>query len=481
MVQNKRLSEPEFLKQRKDVLAQWSTGRDVDLEEAIEYHRTMPAQRNMVKKLKYAEEHGEIYASTGMGKATVEEQIELYQFVEKEGKADLLGLSPDSITRQNDYEKAYNAWKESIKAGRSMLNGLPVVNIGVPGIRKMVESVNCPIQPRYGAADSRLCDEILLASGISHTSPDVFMNFWQHHSKVPFDAVVHTHQYVARLIGYYNERGIPISASAQGLYGAGIPPSLQTATAIISLLLDAEQGAKYLRIQCAGHGNLEQDTATGRICRKLLKYYLKNLGYKDIGIFSSVTFNLMQYPVEPGANFAVVFMNTLMARLIGAQISDIRTVAEAKAIPTKEDIAYTFRTAKVIQNFLQSQKISVDEKELELEADMQEKETNCILDRVLEFGDGDILSGAEKAIRAGVLDNPFAANRAAAGKVMGIKDSQGAIRYLRSGNLPFTKEILDYHKEKIEERERKMGRKISYETLIDDLLAVSRGYLVSCS
>ena len=481
MVRNKRLSEAEFLEQRKDVLAQWPTGRDVDLEEAIEYHRNMPAQRNMVKKLEYAQEHGEIYASTGMGKATVEEQIALYQFVEKEGKADLLGLSPDSITRQNDYEKADLAWKESINSGKSMLNGLPVVNIGVPGIRKLVESVNCPIQPRYGASDPRLCDEILLASGISHTSPDTFMNFWQHHSKVPFDTVVHTHQYVARLIGYYNERGIPISASAQGLYGAGIPPSLQTASAIISLLLDAEQGVKYLRIQCAGHGNLEQDTATGRTCRKLLEFYLKKFGYTDVSIFSSVTFNLMQYPVEEGANFAVVFMNTLMAKLIGAQISDIRTVAEAKAIPTKENIAYTFRTAKIIQNFLQSQKIDIDEKELKLEEDMHEKEANCILNRVLELGDGDILSGTEKAIRAGVLDNPFAANRSAAGKVLGIKDSQGAIRYLKTGNLPFTKEILDYHKEKIEERERRMGGKISYETLIDDLMAVSKGYLVSLS
>jgi methylaspartate mutase epsilon subunit len=344
----------------------------------------------------------------------------------------------------------------------------------------MVESVNCPIQPRYGAADSRLCDEILLAGGISHTSPDVFMNFWQHHSKVPFDTVVKTHQYVCRLIAFYNEHGIKISASAQGLYGAGIPPSLQIASAIISLLLDAEQGVQYLRIQSAAHGNLVQDTASGRVCVKLLKYYLDRFGYHDIEIFSSVTFNLMQYPIEPGASFAVVFMNTLMAKLIGAQISDIRTIAEAKAIPTKEDIANTFRTAKVIQNFIQSQKISVNENDVELEATMMEQEVIYILDKVLEFGDGDILKGAEEAIRAGVLDNPFAANRAAAGKVMGIKDCDGAIRYLKTGNLPFPKEIVDYHKEKISARETKTGKKIDYEMLIDDLLAVSKGYLVSC-
>lgn len=481
MVRNKRLSEEEFLKQRKEVLGQWPTGKDVNLEETVEYHQGMDPGKNMVKKLRHAKQHGEIYASTGMGKATIEEQIELYQHVEKEGHADLLGLSPDSITRQNDYDKVEREWKESIKAGRSFLNGLPVVNIGVAEIRRMVESVNCPVQPRYGAADPRLCDEILFAGGISHTSPDVFMNFWQHHSKVSFDFVASTHQYVCRLIAYYNEHGIEMSASAQGLYGAGIPPSLQTATAIISLLLDAEQGVKYLRIQSAGHGDLVQDTATGRVCVRLLKQYLDSFGYGGIDIFSSVTFNLMQYPVEIGANFAVVFMNTLMAKLIGAQISDIRTVAEAKAIPTKEDIANTFRTAKVIEKFLQTQKIGIDEKEVELEASMQEKEVNCILNKVLELGDGDILAGAEKAIQAGVLDNPFAANRAAAGKVMGIKDGQGAIRYLKTGNLPFTKEIQDYHKEKIGQREKKIGRKLDYETLLDDLLAVSRGYLVSNS
>ena len=34
--------------------------------------------------MRYAKEHGEIYAITGMGKATVEEQIALLTYVEKE-------------------------------------------------------------------------------------------------------------------------------------------------------------------------------------------------------------------------------------------------------------------------------------------------------------------------------------------------------------------------------------------------------------
>lgn len=478
MIRNKKLSEEEFFKQRKEVLASWPTGKEVDLEEAIEYHKSLPSNKNFVLKMRYAKENNEIYASSGMGKTTLEEQIELLQYVEKEGQADLLGLSPDSLTRQNDYAAAQQGLDESLKTGKSKLNGLPVVNYGVSNIRKMVESVSCPIQPRYGAADARLCDEILFAGGCSNSSPDVFMDFWQHSARVSLEKVIQTHQYVGRLIGYYTERGVPIGAGAQGFYGAAIPPSLQTATVIISFILLAEQGVKHICVKCTGHGNLVQDVASSKVRCDLLEEYLNKLGYRDVEIFSGISFSLMQYPVDIGANFAVVFMNTLMAKLIGAQMSDIRTVAEAKAIPTKEDIANTFRTAKVMQNFLQTQKIEINKQDLDLEAQMEEKEVRSILDKVLEIGDGDILIGAAKAVEAGILDNPFAANRAAAGKVLGIKDSEGAVRYYNTGNLPFSKEIVDYHREKIAQREIKQGKKINYETLISDLLAVSKGYLV---
>jgi methylaspartate mutase epsilon subunit len=472
------LEEDEFFAERAEVLAQWPTGKEIDLEEAVEYHKSLPPTKSFVHKLRYAKEHGEIYASTGMGKATLEEQLELYRYVEREGQADLLGMSPDSLTRQNDYQAVQKGLEESLRTGKSVLNGFPVVNYGVKAIRKLVEAVGCPIQPRYGAADARLCDEILLAGGCTGSAPDLFMDFWQHSARVPLEKVMRTHQYVCRLISYYTERGVPMYAAAQGFYGAGIPPSLQTATVIVSSALQAGQGVKHLYVACVGHGNLVQDVASARVRLRLAREYLARLGYADVEFFWGLSFNLMQYPAEAGPSLAVVFMNTLMGKLIGAQLSDIRTVAEAKAIPTKEDIANTFRTAKVIQNYLQPQKLEVDREACRLEEEMQEKEVRSILEKVLEFGDGDILVGAAKAVEVGVLDNPFAANRAAAGKVMGIKDAEGAIRYLDIGNLPFPSEVVEYHREKIAQREKRSGRKVDYETIVNDLLAVSRGYLV---
>jgi len=478
MIVNKRLTDDDFFAQRKEVLAMWPTGKEVDLDEAIAYNKSLPDEKNFVRKTKDAEANGEIYCITGMGKSSVREHIELLQYVEKEGEAEVLAISPDSITRVNKFDVVQKHMEESITTGKSRLNGVPVVNAGVSGVRQITESVNSPVCLRGGMPDGRLLSEILFAGGCLSIGPDLGMDFWQHSAKTPYEYVVETHQYIGRLMGYYEERGVPTMAGVQGFYGAGIPPSLQSAAIVVSSILLAEQGAKNFFVRFVGHGNLLQDVASSRARVNVLRYYLDKLGYGDTAILKNLSFGLMSYPMDYAGSLAVVFMNTLMARLTGATISDVRTPAEAKAIPTKEDIAETYKIAKTMQNFLQTQKIEVNKEELEPQIQMEEKEIKAIIDKVLEFGDGDMLAGSEKAIEAGVLDNPFAANRAAAGKVLGIKDSEGAIRYFNTGNLPFTQDIIEYHKEKIAEREKKQGITCSYDTLVGDLYAVSKGYLV---
>jgi len=478
MIQNRKLDDDVFFEQRKEVLSMWHTGKDANLDEAVGYNKSLPFDKNIVHKLQRAQANKEIFAVCGMGKSSVEEHIELLRHVENQGEADLLAISPDSLTRYNRFEEVQKYMEESIKTGESKLNGVPVVNIGVSGVRRIVESVKSPVCLRGGTPDGRLLAEILFAGGCVFCYPDLGMDFWQHSAKTPYDYVVDTHQYIGRLMGYYEEHGVPTMAGVQGFYGAGIPPSLQSSSIVVSALLLVEQGVKNININCVGHGNLVQDVASSAARESVLRYFLDKFGFCDVGLFKNLSFNLMQYPSDFAPSLAVMFMNTLMARLTGATISDVRTMAEAKAIPTKENIADTYKIAKVMQNFIQNQKIEVDRDELGKQTAMEEKEIKAIIDKVLEFGDGDILTGAERAIEAGVLDNPFAANRAAAGKVLGVKDSEGAIRYFDTGNLPFSKEIIDYHREKIAQREIKQGIKVGYDTLVNDLYAVSKGYLV---
>jgi methylaspartate mutase epsilon subunit len=44
-VRNKKWDEERFLKERKEVLAQWPTGKEVDFDEAVEYHQRLPEHK----------------------------------------------------------------------------------------------------------------------------------------------------------------------------------------------------------------------------------------------------------------------------------------------------------------------------------------------------------------------------------------------------------------------------------------------------
>ena len=136
-IQNKRIPEGEFQKLRQEVLNQWPTGKDVNLEEAIAYHKAMPESRNFSKKLLDAKKAGKTLVQPRAGVPVVEEHIKLMQYLEKEGEADLLPSTIDSYTRQNRYEEAENGIAESIRLGRAMMNGFPAVNHGVAKCRQV--------------------------------------------------------------------------------------------------------------------------------------------------------------------------------------------------------------------------------------------------------------------------------------------------------------------------------------------------------
>jgi methylaspartate mutase epsilon subunit len=60
---------------------------------------------------------------------------------------------------------------------------------------------------------------------------------------------------------------------------------------------------------------------------------------------------------------------------------------------------------------------------------------------------------------------------------MGVRDAQGTVRWLDTGNLPFTREILDFHREKLAERSKKEGKEIGYNELVKELITIGTGHL----
>ena len=145
-IQNKRIPDSEFNALRQEVLTQWPTGKDVNLEEAVAYHKAMPENRIFSLKLLKAKQDKMTLVQPRAGVPVVERHIELLQHLQDKGEADLLPTTIDSYTRQNRYTEAENGINESLRLDRAMLNGFPAVNHGVQKCRQVIESVNVPVR-----------------------------------------------------------------------------------------------------------------------------------------------------------------------------------------------------------------------------------------------------------------------------------------------------------------------------------------------
>jgi methylaspartate mutase epsilon subunit len=477
-LRNKRLSDEEFFKLREEVLASWPTGKDVDLQEAVDYLKKVPEEKNFAKKLRKAKEEGITLAQPRAGVALIDKHIELLNHLSKEGGADLLPSTIDSYTRQNRYEECEVGIEESIKAGRSLLNGFPAVNHGVKGCREVFESVDKPLQARHGTPDSRLLAEIIHAGGwTSNEGGGISYNI-PYAKSVSIEKSLYDWQYCDRLVGFYEENGIEINREPFGpLTGTLVPPSTSNAVAIIEALLAAEQGVKSITVGYGQCGNLIQDVAAVRALEEQTEEYLKKYGYNDCVVTTVFHQWMGGFPADESKAFGVISYGAATAALAGATKVIVKTPHEAIGIPTKEANAAGIKATKMTLNMLEGQRMAMS-KELELEISIIKAETNCMLDKLFELGKGDLAIGTVKGIEMGVIDIPFGPSKYNYGKMLPARDNQGAVRYLMTGNIPFTKDLIDFNRERLEERAKFENREVGFQMTVDDIFAVGKGKLI---
>ena len=476
-IQNKRIPEGEFMAMRQEVLNQWRTGKDVNLEEAVAYHKAMPASRNFSQKLLAAKRDGRTLVQPRAGVPVLEEHIKLMQYLQEHGEADLLPSTIDSYTRQNRYEEAENGIAESIRLGRAMLNGFPAVNHGVAKCRQVIESVNVPMQVRHGTPDARLLTEITYAGGFtSYEGGGISYNL-PYCKNIPMERTIRDWQYVDRLTGLYEEMGVSINREPYGpLTGTLVPPCISHAAAIIEALLAAEQGVKNITVGYGQCGNLVQDIAAINTLQDLTDEYLQKYGYKDVKVTTVLHQWMGGFPADEAKAFGVISSGSLTAALAKATKVIVKTPHEAVGIPTMEANAQGLRCTKQVVNMLSGQ--TFYDNHLEEEKEIIRAETRCIVDKCFELGNGDIAVGVCRGVEAGVLDVPFAPCRVNAGLMLPCRDNNGAVRILNTGNLPFTQDLKDYHATKIYERAQAEKRKASFQMVIDDVYAIGKGRLV---
>ena len=86
-----RWDEEDFEKERKQVLATWPTGKQVDFKEACNYLQKLPADKIAFKKLSSALKEGATLVQPRAGIAPLKAFIEMLLTIQNEGGADFQG------------------------------------------------------------------------------------------------------------------------------------------------------------------------------------------------------------------------------------------------------------------------------------------------------------------------------------------------------------------------------------------------------
>lgn len=238
----------------------------------------------------------------------------------------------------------------------------------------------------------------------------------------------------------------------------------------------AEQGVKNITVGYGQLGNQIQDVAAIRTLEELTEEYLHKFGYNDVNVTTVFHQWMGGFPADEAKAFGVISWGAACAALSKATKVIVKTPHEAAGVPTKEANAQGLRCTKQLTNMLVDQ-VTIGSR-MEHEKEIIKAETRCIVDKCIALGHGDIILGAIAGINAGVIDIPFGPAKCNAGIMLPARDNTGAVRILEVGNLPFTDDLKKFHKEKLAERGKAENREVSFQMVIDDVYAISKGRLV---
>ena len=86
-IKNKKWSDDLFYKTQKEVLATWETGKDVNFQEAVDYHKSLPESKIFSAKLNKAKAEKKTLIQPRAGVGLIENHIKLLQTAGKQSEA----------------------------------------------------------------------------------------------------------------------------------------------------------------------------------------------------------------------------------------------------------------------------------------------------------------------------------------------------------------------------------------------------------
>jgi methylaspartate mutase epsilon subunit len=461
-----------FERMRRDNLARWPTGADVHLDEAIERHRSMPRHKSLAYAMRRAVAEGTCLTQPRGGFGTLALQLELMRALERDGLADIVPTTTDSYTRNERFAQAAKGMEESERAGRSLLNGFPIVSSGVATCRQLVDAVDRPTIVLSGTAMPRLTSEIALAAGYGGYLGSGIAYTVSYTKETSIEEGIRNYQYLDRLAALYQEHGVELHRRQPGfLTGTNIPPSIAIITGVLDALLAAAQGVTNYGIELGQTLHLVQDAAAIQVCGELCQEYLRRFGYD---VFTPVTSLhwMGAWPHDEAQCAALVSYGGTLAAIGGAASVTTKSTHEAIGIPTPQANAEGLRMTRMA--IYMARQIRLDGlAEFEREKDLIRREVRAVVDRVLEMGDGDVFVATLRGFESGVLDIPWSPNRHVKSRVMPARDIDGALRILDPGAMPFPADVLEFHEERLRKRAEREGVPFGHDLAVSSVYELS--------
>jgi methylaspartate mutase epsilon subunit len=468
--------EPDiFERAREEVLEHWKTGHAAkSLEKNAEFLSRQPSFAKVQALVNSTLCMPLIQPRSGV--ALLDEQIKLFKTFKGAG-AQVLSYQIDSLTRNNNYAGAEWAIRESRASGISTINGFPLINHGVTGLRRIAREVNIPLQTRHSTRDPRLLAEMSYAGGVTSFEGGCICYNIPYYKNYTLDESIANWQYVDYLTGLYNKRfGIVLDREIFGtLTACLIPPCLAIIVNLIETLLALRQGVKCVSLGYAEQGHRAQDIAAIRTLRKMANDILYNLGYKDVQVNTVFHQYMAAFPKDPERAANLIYNSAITAALSGATRLIVKTPAEAHMIPPMEANIHGIELAR--RGLADAAQVQPDETQIAAESDLIQREVEDLFRSVIACGNGDVAQGVITSFQKGFLDIPFSPSVYNRGEVVTARDTEGAVRFASTGNLQFRRELIQFHRHKIEERRRAEGllfTKDNYLLVELDVLQIAR-------
>ena len=474
----KKIDKEDFLKIRKNFLENYKNFDDFDLETAIRFHKSLPDYKNFQKKLEMSIQDNKVMTQAYSKETLLEDLIKNLNTLHRVGQADFLSIIIDSHTRENHYDNAKISLEDSIKSNRSLLNGFPLINYGTKLARKITNDVEVPLQIKHGSPDARLLAEIALLGGFSAFDGGGISHNIPFSKSISLKDSLEYWKYVDRLVGIYEENGIRINREIfSPLTATLVPPAISNSIQILETLLAVEQGVKNISIGVAQYGNITQDIASLLALQEQIQFYLDSFSFKDINISTLFSEWIGGFPEEELKAYSLISYSATIALFSKANRIFAKNIDEYTKNSLGNTMINSLILTKTILEIGNNQKFNNYE-EIIFEKEQIKKETAQIITKIFSNCDGDLRKAIIEAFEYGVIDVPFAPSKYNLGKMMPARDSEGMIRYLDIGNLPFCPLIEEFHHKKMKERAEKENREIDFQMTIDDIFAMSQGRLL---